>query len=141
VLTRLPGPARRTPDVVLRLLAANVPENRHLSANGGAELVGRPARENLAGGAVYDALVGAAAADTTWSSPRGTVGPSRPAGPWACRPSSCRDGDRLPHRPLEPGRPRRRRGAGPMAAAALRVLAVGREGADARGVIGDEVVI
>jgi len=28
-----------------------------------------------------------------------------------------------------------------MAAAALRVLAVGREGADARGVIGDEVVI
>ncbi len=63
VLTRLPVPARRTPDVVMRLLAANFPENRYLSAKGAAALVSRLASENVAGGAVYDALVGAAAAE------------------------------------------------------------------------------
>jgi predicted nucleic acid-binding protein len=63
VLTRLPVPARRTPEVVMRLLATNFPENRYLSAKGAAALVSRLASENVAGGAVYDALVGAAAAE------------------------------------------------------------------------------
>lgn len=63
VLTRLPAPARRTPDVVTRLLAANFPENRYLSAEGAAALPSRLAGENVAGGAIYDALVGAAAAE------------------------------------------------------------------------------
>lgn len=63
VLTRLPVPARRAPEVVSRLLAANFPENRYLSIDGAAALLSRLAGENLAGGAVYDALVGAAAAE------------------------------------------------------------------------------
>lgn len=63
VLTRLPAPARRSPEVVTRLLATNFPENRYLSAGGAAALLSRMAGENLAGGAVYDALVGAAAAE------------------------------------------------------------------------------
>lgn len=63
VLTRLPVPARRAPAVVSRLLAANFPENRYLSTDGAAALLSRLAGENLAGGAVYDALVGAAAAE------------------------------------------------------------------------------
>lgn len=63
VLTRLPGPARRTPEVVTRLLATNFPESRYLSAEGAASLLSRLAAENVAGGSVYDALVGAAAAE------------------------------------------------------------------------------
>ncbi|MCA1670972.1 MAG: type II toxin-antitoxin system VapC family toxin [Actinobacteria bacterium] len=63
VLTRLPVPARRSPEVVTRLLAANFPENRHLSTVGAAALLSGLAGENVAGGAVYDALVGAAAAE------------------------------------------------------------------------------
>ena len=63
VLTRLPVPARRAPDVVTRLLATNFPENRYLSAEGTAALLGRLAGDNVAGGVVYDALVGAAAAE------------------------------------------------------------------------------
>ncbi|MBW3649788.1 MAG: type II toxin-antitoxin system VapC family toxin [Actinobacteria bacterium] len=63
VLTRLPVPDRRTPEVVTRLLSTNFPENRYLSAEGAAALLSRLAGENLGGGAVYDALVGAAAAE------------------------------------------------------------------------------
>lgn len=63
VLTRLPVPSRRAPGVVLRLLAANLPENRYPSAEGAPALVSRLAGETVAGGAVYDALVGAAAAE------------------------------------------------------------------------------
>jgi len=63
VLTRLPVPARRTPEAVTRLLTTNFPENRYLSAGGATALLSRLARENLAGGAVYDALVGAAAVE------------------------------------------------------------------------------
>ena len=63
VLTRLPGPSRRTPAVVTRLLDTNFPESRYLSAEAGAALLRRLAAENVAGGAVYDALVGAAAAE------------------------------------------------------------------------------
>lgn len=63
VLTRLPVPARRTPEVVTRLLANNFPESRYLSADGAAALLSRLAGEDVSGGAVYDALVGAAAAE------------------------------------------------------------------------------
>lgn len=63
ILTRLPVPARRAPELVTHLLAANFPENRYLSTDGAAALLSRLAGENLAGGAVYDALVGAAAAE------------------------------------------------------------------------------
>ena len=63
VLTRLPPPARRAPAVILELLAANFPANRHLSAEGATELLRRLAGVGISGGSVYDALVGAAAAE------------------------------------------------------------------------------
>jgi len=61
VLTRLPPPARRTPAAVSRLLAANFPHTRFLSGERAAELLASLAGNGLAGGAVYDALVGAVA--------------------------------------------------------------------------------
>lgn len=61
VLTRLPPPARRTPVVVTQLLANAFPETRYLSAEPAAKLLAKLAAENIAGGSVYDALVGAAA--------------------------------------------------------------------------------
>lgn len=63
VLTRLPPPARRTPDVVARLMAENFPRNCYLSADGATALLDGLARAGIAGGSVYDALVGAAAAE------------------------------------------------------------------------------
>lgn len=63
VLTRLPSPARRTPAVVARLMAANFPVTRHLSAEAAASIVDRVADQCIAGGSVYDALVAAAAAE------------------------------------------------------------------------------
>jgi predicted nucleic acid-binding protein len=63
VLTRLPPPARRTPEVVASLMAANFPANRFLSADAEAGLIARLVNLGIAGGAVYDALVGAAAAE------------------------------------------------------------------------------
>ncbi len=61
VLTRLPADLRRSPADAERLLAHNFPESVFLSeavtATFGAEL----ARLGIAGGSVYDALVGAAA--------------------------------------------------------------------------------
>jgi len=63
VLTRLPPPARRTAASVARLLAHNFPESRFLSVEGARQLHGRLASLGIAGGAVYDALVGAAAAE------------------------------------------------------------------------------
>jgi predicted nucleic acid-binding protein len=63
VLTRLPPPDRRTPTAVARLLAANFPETRFLSAAVAAELLARLHRAGIAGGAVYDALVGATAVE------------------------------------------------------------------------------
>jgi predicted nucleic acid-binding protein len=63
VLTRLPPPNRRTPDAVARLLAHNFRGSRFLSAQGTAQLHGRLAELGIAGGAVYDALVAAAAAE------------------------------------------------------------------------------
>ncbi len=61
VLTRLPPPARRTPAAVARILAAGFPGTRFLSAGVATELLERLASEGIAGGSVYDALVGAAA--------------------------------------------------------------------------------
>jgi predicted nucleic acid-binding protein len=63
VLTRLPAPARRTADTVAKLLAANFPDTRFLSGRRSAELLDELAGHGIAGGSVYDALVGAAAAE------------------------------------------------------------------------------
>ena len=63
VLTRLPGPARRTPAAVTRLLAANFPHTRYLSQEASAALLVRLAGAGVSGGSVYDALVGATAAE------------------------------------------------------------------------------
>jgi predicted nucleic acid-binding protein len=61
VLTRLPPPARRTPAAVARLLAANFPYSKFLGAKAAAALLGDLHTLGIAGGSVYDALVGAAA--------------------------------------------------------------------------------
>jgi predicted nucleic acid-binding protein len=61
VLTRLPPPARRTPAAVARLLAADFPYNRFLGAKAAAALLRDLHVLGIAGGAVYDALIGAAA--------------------------------------------------------------------------------
>jgi predicted nucleic acid-binding protein len=61
VLTRLPTPARRTPATVARLLAASFPHTRFLDAQEAASLLADLATSGIAGGAVYDALVGACA--------------------------------------------------------------------------------
>ena len=63
VLSRLPPPARRSLAVIAQLLAVNFPETRHLSASGASALFGLLAGGEIAGGSVYDALVGAAAAE------------------------------------------------------------------------------
>jgi predicted nucleic acid-binding protein len=63
VLTRLPAPSRRAPAVVAEILARNFPETRLLSADGTTGLLDRLADGDIAGGSVYDALVGAAAAE------------------------------------------------------------------------------
>jgi predicted nucleic acid-binding protein len=61
VLTRLPPPARRSPAVVHRLLAQNFPASRFLPADAAMRLLAELAEVGIAGGAVYDALVGTAA--------------------------------------------------------------------------------
>jgi predicted nucleic acid-binding protein len=61
VLTRLPPPARRTPATVARLLAASFPYSRFLGAEAAASLLAQLHAAGIAGGAVYDALVGASA--------------------------------------------------------------------------------
>jgi predicted nucleic acid-binding protein len=61
VLTRLPPPARRTPATVARLLAADFPYSEFLGAKAAAALLGQLHALGIAGGAVYDALVGAVA--------------------------------------------------------------------------------
>jgi predicted nucleic acid-binding protein len=61
VLTRLPQPLRRSPADVLRVLARNFPASRFLAESESAALGPELARMGIAGGAVYDALVGATA--------------------------------------------------------------------------------
>lgn len=63
VLTRLPSPARRTPATVARLLAGSFRHNRYLGEHAAQVLLTRFADRGIAGGSVYDALVGAAAAE------------------------------------------------------------------------------
>lgn len=61
VLTRLPPPQRLSPVAALRLQETNFPESRFLSATDTKNLLREFAEAGLAGGALYDALVGAAA--------------------------------------------------------------------------------
>lgn len=63
VLTRLPPPARRPPPVVARVMRENFPASRFLSVEAAGALVERLSDGEIAGGAVYDALVGAAAVE------------------------------------------------------------------------------
>jgi predicted nucleic acid-binding protein len=63
ILTRLPPPARRSPGAVARLIAHNFPGTRFLSDYAAAELLASLGALGIAGGAVYDALVGAAAVE------------------------------------------------------------------------------
>ena len=61
VLTRLPSPQRLPPATALRLQVRNFPHSRFLSAARIGDLLSEFAAAGLAGGAVYDGLVGAAA--------------------------------------------------------------------------------
>lgn len=63
VLTRLPPPARRPPAIVARLVRENFPATRFLSVDATSALLERFAGGEIAGGSVYDALVGAAAVE------------------------------------------------------------------------------
>jgi predicted nucleic acid-binding protein len=62
VLTRLPPPLRRTPGAVGRMLSSNFVGSRFLEGAAAGKLLERLPGLGIAGGAVYDALVGAAAA-------------------------------------------------------------------------------
>lgn len=61
VLTRLPAGLRRSPADAMRLLARNFPASRFLGEVESRALGGQLAGLRISGGAVYDALVGAAA--------------------------------------------------------------------------------
>jgi predicted nucleic acid-binding protein len=63
VLTRLPPPDRLTPQAARRLIEVNFPHTRFLSSEGSAALVAQLAASGVSAGAVYDALVAAAAAE------------------------------------------------------------------------------
>jgi len=61
VLTRLPAGLRRSPADAIRLLVRNFPASGFLGEAESTSLGGELARLGISGGAVYDALVGAAA--------------------------------------------------------------------------------
>lgn len=61
VLTRLPPPVRRSPPTVSRLIELSFPETRFLPAQAHLKLLAELAELGIAGGSVYDALVGMAA--------------------------------------------------------------------------------
>jgi predicted nucleic acid-binding protein len=63
VLTRLPPPGRRSPAAVSEILRVNFSSSRFLSAAASAKLIDEVGRGAIAGGAVYDALVAACAAE------------------------------------------------------------------------------
>jgi predicted nucleic acid-binding protein len=63
VLTRLPSSSRLVPEAAHRLLATNFPHSRFLSSEGTVTLLATLADHRIAGGSVYDALVGGAAAE------------------------------------------------------------------------------
>lgn len=62
VLTRLPGSSRRDAGTASTLITTNFPESRFLDEKATASLATRLAEIGISGGAVYDALVAAAAA-------------------------------------------------------------------------------
>lgn len=61
VLTRLPAPSRLVPAAAHRLLSANFPHTRFLGSQRAATLLATLSDGRIAGGSVYDALVGATA--------------------------------------------------------------------------------
>lgn len=61
VLSRLPAPVRRSPPTVSRLIEHNFPETRFLPVQAHLRLLQGLADLGIAGGSVYDALVGMAA--------------------------------------------------------------------------------
>jgi predicted nucleic acid-binding protein len=61
VLTRLPPPARRSPASIVQALRHNFPATRFLDPEAAAALGDELASRGIAGGSVYDALVGATA--------------------------------------------------------------------------------
>lgn len=61
VLTRLPAGMRRSPGDVVRILTHNFPETKFLSESQAATLARELVDLGISGGAVYDALVAAAA--------------------------------------------------------------------------------
>ncbi len=63
VLTRLAPPDRLTPQAAQRLIEVNFPQTRFLGSKASAALVAQLSARGVSGGAVYDALVGAAAAE------------------------------------------------------------------------------
>jgi predicted nucleic acid-binding protein len=64
VLTRLPPPARRSPEAAVRLMSSNFPSISYLTTSAAEGLLPKLASLGIAGGSVYDALVGAAAAES-----------------------------------------------------------------------------
>lgn len=64
VLTRLPSPTRRSPEAVVRLMSMNFPSIKYLTPSAAEALLPKFASLGIAGGSVYDALVGAAAAES-----------------------------------------------------------------------------
>lgn len=63
VLSRLPGRDRRSPTALREQFKHTFPATVCLSAQGAARLLEQLAEQAIAGGAVYDALVGAAAVE------------------------------------------------------------------------------
>ena len=63
VLTRLPPPTRRSPAECQRLLERNFGASRYLGPSQQADALARFAQLGIAGGAVYDALVGQVAVE------------------------------------------------------------------------------
>jgi predicted nucleic acid-binding protein len=61
VLTRLPGAQRRSPADALRILEHDFPVRAFVGEHESVDLGPEVARSGVSGGAVYDALVGAAA--------------------------------------------------------------------------------
>ena len=64
VLTRLPPPSRRSPEAAVRLMNSNFPSIKFLTTSAAEALLPKIASLGIAGGSVYDALVGAAAAES-----------------------------------------------------------------------------
>ncbi|HEV3310851.1 MAG TPA: type II toxin-antitoxin system VapC family toxin [Chloroflexota bacterium] len=63
VLTRLPAPLRRSPEMLAELMKESFPDNCYLSAGASAKLLERLPEAAISGGNVFDALVGATAAE------------------------------------------------------------------------------